>query len=117
VTTLSPLEGIEVAVTRRPLGELETEPLVASQAISLEQGLKNYACALALSELTNVALYYYTKGSAYANHLDDCGSIAVGYAADLLVLDKNLFEIEPHLIHTARVLTTMIDGVIVYTAE
>ncbi len=54
-------------------------------------------------------------GSAYVNFLDDqCGSLEVGKAADIVVLDRNLFAIPPHTIHDARVLFTFVDGNQVY---
>ena len=42
-------------------------------------------------ELTE-ALVAFTAGSAYASHLDEAGTIAVGRLADLAVLDRDLFD-------------------------
>ncbi len=57
-------------------------------------------------------------GSAYAGFLDkETGSIEVGKAADIIVLDKNLFEIPTHDIHTAKVTHTFVDGALVYAAS
>jgi predicted amidohydrolase YtcJ len=44
----------------------------------------------------------------------ETGSIEVGKAADLIVLDRNLFEIPAHEIHRAKVLLTLLDGKAVY---
>lgn len=38
------------------------------------------------------ALAAYTSGTAYVNHLDDTGAIAVGNLADLAVLDRDPFD-------------------------
>ena len=50
-------------------------------------------------------------GAAYQIRLDDeVGSVEVGKRADLIVLDSNIFEIDPHDIHRATVTMTMMDG-------
>jgi predicted amidohydrolase YtcJ len=41
----------------------------------------------------------------------------VGKRADLVVLDRNLFEIDPYEIHQNRVLMTILDGEVVYAAD
>jgi hypothetical protein len=57
------------------------------------------------------AIAAYTVNAAYVNHLDDrTGTIAPGKLADLIVLDRNLFEIEPERISDARVLLTLLAG-------
>ena len=49
------------------------------------------------------------------NFLDNkVGSIEVGKQADLIVLDKNLFEIPPKEINESRVLATIFNGDIVF---
>ena len=63
------------------------------------------------------ALDMYTRNAAYVMRLEDkTGSIEVGKRADLIVLDRNLFEIPPTEINEARVLLTFMDGKEVYTA-
>jgi predicted amidohydrolase YtcJ len=42
------------------------------------------------------------------------GSIEIGKAADLVVLDRNLFRIDVLELHQARVLLTLLDGEPVY---
>jgi predicted amidohydrolase YtcJ len=57
------------------------------------------------------AIAAYTIGSAFVNHLDDvAGSIEVGKSADLVVLDRNMFEHPPDEIAKARVLLTFVEG-------
>jgi len=50
--------------------------------------------------------------------LDDRqGSIEVGKRADIIVLDRNLFEIPVYEINEAQVLMTLFDGEVVYQAD
>jgi predicted amidohydrolase YtcJ len=60
----------------------------------------------------------YTINGAYANFLEDVtGSLEAGKRADLIVLDKNLFEIPVEEIHTARVVQTFFEGKEVYRRD
>jgi predicted amidohydrolase YtcJ len=53
----------------------------------------------------------YTINAAYANHMErETGSIEVGKLADLIVLERNLFDTPPEEIHTVRVLRTVLEG-------
>lgn len=45
---------------------------------------------------------------------DRIGSIEIGKQADMIVLDRNLFEIDPTEIRDTQVLTTMIGGRVVF---
>ena len=57
----------------------------------------------------------YTIGGAYVNHEDDLtGSLEVGKDADLIVVDRDLFAIEPEEIHSTQVEMTVLDGRVVY---
>ena len=61
------------------------------------------------------AIRAYTLDAAWQLRLEDqVGSLEVGKQADLVVLSDNLFEMEPHSIHTAKVLLTMMNGGITY---
>jgi predicted amidohydrolase YtcJ len=99
VSTPDPFREIEVAVTRRAVGEADGPALVAEQGIDLP-----------------TALAAFTRGSAYVNHDDDAGSIEPGMRADLVVLDRNPFGGPPHEIATTRVTTTIAAGRVVYDA-
>jgi predicted amidohydrolase YtcJ len=59
-----------------------------------------------------------TLGSAYANFLEERrGSIAPGKDADLIVLDRDLFEPgDPRDILATSVTTTVVDGAVVHRA-
>ncbi|MBI2969860.1 MAG: amidohydrolase [Gammaproteobacteria bacterium] len=98
VSSVNPLEGIEVAVTRMgPAGET-TEAFLPEQRIDLADAIAGY-----------------TRNAAYVNHLDaTTGTIETGKRADLIVLDRNLFEIQPAEISDARVLLTLFGGRVVY---
>jgi predicted amidohydrolase YtcJ len=65
---------------------------------------------------THEALLAYTTGAAYAAGLEDrLGKLAPGYFADLLILDKDLFNCEPEQIRDIHPLGTMVGGEWVYT--
>jgi predicted amidohydrolase YtcJ len=95
VSSPNPLEGIQVAITRRAVEPRErTEPLLPEQGIDLP-----------------TALAAYTIGPAYALGLEsETGSLEVGKAADLVVLSENLFKLDPHEIAKTRVLLTLLEG-------
>ena len=60
----------------------------------------------------------FTKNAAYANLMDDeIGSLEVNKRADLIVLDKNLLEMNISELHKANVLMTFFDGEIVYIKQ
>ena len=98
VSSANPLEGIETAVTRLGADGSTTEVFLPDERISLPDAIASY-----------------TINSAYTNFLDDrTGSIEVGKLADVIVLDNNLFEIEPAQISDTRVVLTLLDGEPVY---
>ncbi len=74
VTTADPLEQIEVAVTRTNPEHRENAPFLPEQRIGLDD-----------------AFDAFTAGSAYVNHDDLGGRIAVGRRADLALLDTDVF--------------------------
>ena len=97
VSTPDPFQQLEVAVTRRAVGDPDGPVLVAAQRIDL-------AAAIAA----------FTRGSAYVDHDDDAGSIEPGMRADLVVLDRNPFAAPPHEIATTRVTMTIAAGRVVH---
>jgi predicted amidohydrolase YtcJ len=57
----------------------------------------------------------YTLGGAYQLGIEDSlGSIETGKLADIIVIEKNLFEQKTDDIHNNQVLMTIMDGRIVY---
>ena len=100
VSTPNPLEIVEVAVTRVEHPNRDTEPMLPDEALSLGD-------ALAAS----------TRGSAYVNFLDeDTGTIEPGKLADLVVLDRDLFDPGAGPVGDARVVLTLVEGEAVYDA-
>ena len=64
------------------------------------------------------ALRAYTSGSAFASFEDTRkGTLAAGYLADVVILDRDLFTIAPEQIRSARVATTIVGGKIVVDAD
>lgn len=98
VTDLNPLWAIETAITRQdPLTD-DGLILNADEAVDLE---------------TMIAAY--TINGAYQMRLEnEQGSIEVGKRADLIVLDRNLFESPVSEISDAKVTMTIFDGRTVY---
>lgn len=98
VAPLNPLTGIYAAVTRRTLDGKRPEGWIPEEKISLDQALRGY-----------------TWNAAYAEFAEEVkGSVKRGKWADLVVLDKNLFEIPPEGIQGSEVLMTIIAGKVVY---
>ena len=64
------------------------------------------------------AIDFYTRNPAEAmGRLHELGSIEPGKIANMIALDRNLLEVEPDGIGDARVLLTVLDGDIVYSAR
>jgi len=94
VTSMNPLHAIQVGVTRRALDDSTGEAWLPEQRLSLATMVRAY-----------------TLGGALAS--DDearVGSLAIGKAADLIVLSDNLFEIPAHRIAQSRVVLTLMGG-------
>lgn len=98
VSTMNPLVAIETAIRREDPENVITGVLNAAERMDLDEMLRAY-----------------TINAAYLMHQETTtGSIQVGKAADLIVLEQNLFDIPVDAIGDVRVLRTMIDGVTVY---
>ncbi len=101
VSSMNPLDGIEVAVTHREPSKGPGPAWLPQEQISLPEAIAGYTIRGAYLDFTE----------------KETGSIEVGKAADLIVLDKNLFEIPPSRIHEAKVLWTLLEGKEVFRAE
>jgi predicted amidohydrolase YtcJ len=98
VSSLNPLDAIEVGITHRPPDQPHQAAWNPAERVDLP---------------TMIAMY--TINSAYQNHQErETGSVEVGKLADLIVLDRNLFEVPAGEIHTVRVLRTLLEGKTVY---
>ncbi len=91
----NPLEAIQFGITRSEFNTTDSsEVLWPEERVTLEQMIRSF-----------------TINGAYANFLEkETGSIEVGKKADLIVLDKNLFEIPVTDIYKAKVLMTLFEG-------
>ena len=60
----------------------------------------------------------YTLSAAHQLHMEDrIGSLEVGKKADLVVLEKNLFDVPTQNIHEVQVTRTFVDGELVFMRE
>ncbi|MEV6341890.1 amidohydrolase [Actinoplanes sp. NPDC051851] len=98
VSSPNPIEGIHVAVNRTVPGE-NGKVFYPEQRLDL-----------------GTALAAYTAGSAYVNHRDDSGSLRAGNVADLVVLDRDPFEVPSAEIGALKVEATYVAGTHVYQA-
>ena len=100
VSSMSPLEAIQVAVTRRAPDAAAGNGWIPEERASLRD-----------------MLYAYTINGAFARFAEDStGSLEVGKLADVVLLDRNLFALAPPEIAHARVLLTIMDGRVRYRA-
>ncbi len=98
VSTANPFPQIETAVTRVDAENHDTPVMNPEQRITLEQ-----------------AIQAFTINAAFVNKQEErTGSVEIGKLADLIVVDRNLFEIEPAEISDAVVLLTLFEGRPVY---
>ncbi|HEY4717475.1 MAG TPA: amidohydrolase family protein, partial [Anaerolineales bacterium] len=57
------------------------------------------------------ALAAFTHGPAYAAGMDNrLGRLVPGYLADLIVLEQDPFEVDPHELRNVQPLATMVGG-------
>ncbi|WNG39595.1 amidohydrolase [Archangium violaceum] len=98
VVTLNPWYGIQTAVTRETEEGKPPGGWLPEQRLSLEQALRAY-----------------TLDAAFAARLEkEEGSLEAGKRADLIMLSRNVFEIDPREIRNTEVQLTMVGGKIVY---
>lgn len=98
VTSMNPLEAIQVAVTRRGLDEGAGRAWIPDEVVDLPS-----------------IIAAYTINGAYVNFEEkETGSIEAGKAADLIILDRNILEVPAHEIHRVKVLLTLLEGKEVY---
>ena len=98
VSSLAPLDGIQVAVTHRPPDAPDQPTWRPEEAVDLP-----------------TAIAMYTINAAYQNHLErETGSIEVGKLADLVVLERNLFDVPADELHAVRVTRTFLEGKTIY---
>jgi predicted amidohydrolase YtcJ len=92
VSTFNPFEAMEHAVTRAD--GRGAPPLLPEQSVPL-----------------SVMVDAYTRNAAYALRQEKTtGSLEPGKRADFVVLDRDIFAIDPFELHATRVLATYLDG-------
>jgi predicted amidohydrolase YtcJ len=93
----NPFPGIEALVTREVPGGSE-KSYAKQHAITLDRAIKAF-----------------TLGGSYVNYAEETtGSIDPGKFADFIVLDRNLKHIPIREVHQAQVLTTVINGEVIF---
>jgi predicted amidohydrolase YtcJ len=98
VTDLNPLHAIEVAITRQDPYSNDGAVLNEGERVDLKTMIDAY-----------------TINGSYQMALEqEQGSIEVGKRADLVILNRNLFELPVHEINEAKVMMTIFDGRTVY---
>lgn len=100
VSSPDPLDGIHVAVNRRPPGEPDAEVFYPEQCLDLA-----------------TAVTAYTAGSARINGQEgSTGHLAGGMLADLAILDRDIFAAPADEIADASVVATYVGGAVVSRA-
>ena len=98
VSAVEPWPKVQYVITRKNPETPDMKPFAPGQALTLEEALRAY-----------------TWGAAYAiNKEKETGSIEEGKYADMIVLDRNLFETAPHDIKDTKVLKAVFAGEVVY---
>jgi predicted amidohydrolase YtcJ len=102
VETIDPLVGIHAAVTRRRAdGSPGPDGWRPEQRLTVEEAVKGF-----------------TQGPAYASCMEDrLGTIKAGFLADMTILDKDIFKIDPMEILNTSVLGTIVNGKFVWRSE
>jgi predicted amidohydrolase YtcJ len=95
-----PFEGIECAITRRGIDGYPDEGLAPQEAVSVYD-----------------AISLYTRNAAYCSSEENIkGTIAAGKYADFILIDRDIFGIEPTEIHEIGVVKTVLGGKTVWDA-
>jgi hypothetical protein len=98
VSDPNPLWGIHAAVTRRRRDGTPEKGWYPEQCITVEAAVRAYTLSPAIA----------------CERGNDLGSIAPGKLADLVVMDQDIYKMDPMEIHRAKVDLTIFDGRIVF---
>lgn len=100
VVSFDPFENIYVAITRKD-DERKPTGTNPEQCITLAEALKCY-----------------TWGSAYSYGMEhEVGTLEPGKKADVIILDRNLFDISAEEIPETKVQRTYLNGELVYISD
>ncbi len=98
VASLNPLYGIYAAVMRATTDGKNPNGWIPEQKISVDEAVRGF-----------------TYGSAYAEFQEQWkGTLEIGKIADLIIISEDIFKIDPKKIGEAKVLTTVVDGKVVF---
>ncbi|WP_198521015.1 amidohydrolase [Alteromonas sp. MB-3u-76] len=94
VELANPFYGLHAAVTRQDSDNQPVKGWYAHEALSIEQAFKGF-----------------TLDAAYAGHMEDTlGTLTEGKWADFILVDQDIFTIEPKHIWKTKVLSTYVAG-------
>ncbi|UCF35943.1 MAG: amidohydrolase [Acidobacteriota bacterium] len=97
VSSMNPLDAIQVAVTRQPL-DGSTPVWIPEEKVSLDEMLASYTI----------------NGALLLGKEAEHGSLEVGKRADLLVLDHDMRSVAPAEIHRVQVDLTLLEGEVIW---
>lgn len=98
VELINPFYGLHAAVTRQDRNNQPKGGWFSEQALSIEDAFKAF-----------------TIGAAYAAHDEhNNGSLEIGKYADFIIIDQNIFTIDPKDIWKTQVLETWVNGQRIY---
>lgn len=101
VVSFDAMENIYFAVTRKDINGLPEEGWIPSEKMSVDEAVK-----------------LFTKDAAYASYTEDeNGTIEIGKWADFVVLEKDIYEIDPDDIKTTKVDMTVLAGNVVFERQ
>jgi predicted amidohydrolase YtcJ len=99
VESIEPLAGIHAAVTRMRAGDdPSSEGWYPEQRLTMEQAVSGYTIGPAIA----------------SNRQSYMGRLLPGYLADLTILERDIFAINPKEIPTTGIAGTIVDGQIMY---
>jgi predicted amidohydrolase YtcJ len=97
---INPIRGLHVAVNRRAPNGFPEGGWIAENKITIAQAMKAYTFAGAFSSFEE----------------NRKGQIKEGQLADIIVFSQDLFTIDPMKTHETKVVLTMFDGKVIYSA-
>ena len=98
VAPMDPVLGIDAAVTRRTIDGANPEGWMPQERVTLEETLTAY-----------------TSAAARAGFMEDrVGRIATGMLADLVVLDRDILQVDAKSLVETRVDMTVVEGTVAY---
>jgi predicted amidohydrolase YtcJ len=98
VAPLDPLLTIYAAVTRRTLDGKNPNGWIPEQKISVEEAVRAYTVGSAIAEFQE----------------NEKGTITTGKLADIVMLSRDIFKIDPKEIEKVKIVLTIMDGRVVY---